>query len=478
MKNSNNKATSTLTFRLWIYFVSFAIGIFVILWFMQVIFLQSYYSTMKKAEVIKFIDQIESKFVQGDYRELVDSLAYKNVSNIFIFDTDGNKIYDSNSTISVKNFANEIPSRTINIDRQDAINKLLASPNQTINYTIKLDKFKSQLFVYGKIIPNTTICIVVVSSIDPIDATTSVLASQLVYVTIIALIISSIISIFLSKRLSKPMSKINEQVKKLAYGNYDVKFEKCGYTEIDNLADTLNNTTSKLAETDKIRKELIANVSHDLRTPLTMIKAYSEMIRDLSGENKEKREEHIKVIIDETDRLTRLVNDMMDLSNIESGNRKIDINSFDLCIVVKNIVNKFEIANEKLSKDKIFKLDIPSELIINADKIKIEQVLYNLISNAINHSGDNKSINIKISSLGKKGKIQIIDNGPGISKEDISNIWNRYYKVNKNFTRNEQGSGLGLSIVKNILESHNFKYGVESKVGKGSNFWFEVDKIK
>lgn len=467
---------NTLSFRLWLYFIAFAIGIFAILWLMQVVFLQAYYSTMKKNEVIKLTNKVEEIFLEGNYEELIDDLAYKNISNIFIFDTYGNTIYDSNTTLNVESFSGNVPNRTIDIDENAAIRMLENSPSREIKYTIRLDKFKSKIFVYGKVIPYTNICIVMVSSIDPIDATISILAVQLVYITVIALIISSIISIFLSKRLSKPISNMNEMAKRLALGDYSVKFEKCGYNEIDNLVDTLNDTTKKLKDTDETRRELMANVSHDLKTPLTMIKAYSEMIRDLSGENKEKREEHLKTIIDETDRLTNLVNDMMDLSKIETGLVELNKEEFNISDVIKNIVKKFEASEEGKHKRHKFILLLEESQMVFADKSKIEQVIYNLISNAIKYSEYGKTITVKLNSYASKVKIQIIDEGAGIKEEDINNIWNRYYRSNKNFSRNLEGSGLGLCIVKNILNAHKENFGVTSQEGKGSNFWFEITR--
>ena len=280
-----NKKTNTLTFKLWVYFVSFAVALFIILWFMQVIFLQSYYSSMKKSETISLALEIEEKINDDDIKDVIDKIAYKNALSIWVFDTDNNLIYSSNSS-SGQGRITQLPTRPLSIDTTGIVDKILESSNQKVSYTLKIDRFKTELFVYGKVIPDTNLCLVLVSSIDPIDATTSVLQSQLVYVTIIALLISSIISVFLSIRISKPITDMTISAQKLAKGNYNVKFEKAGYKEMDDLADTLNFTASEFSKTDKIRKELIANVSHDLRTPLTMIKAYSEMIRDLSGDNK------------------------------------------------------------------------------------------------------------------------------------------------------------------------------------------------
>lgn len=473
---SNYYKTNTLTFKLWKYFIVFAISIFILLWFMQVILLQSYYSSMKKNEVDRLSKQIEENFDKDNILSIIDNIAYKNALNIFLFDTDGNMLHNSTNSPSDGNIS-QIPTRPILIETTGIVEKILNSPTKKISYTIDVNKYNTKLYVYGKLINDKSTCIVMVSSIDPIDATTSIIQSQLIYITIIALLISSVISIFMSRRISRPIYNITQGARKLALGNYDIKFEKAGYVEIDELADTLNFATSELGKTDKIRKELIANVSHDLRTPLTMIKAYSEMIRDLSGDNKQKREEHLKVIIDETDRLTRLVNDMMDLSKIESGINEINKETINYSNMVNKIVDNFKNINE--DENCKFELDLPKDIYVIADSIKIERVLYNLISNAINHSGEedrSKLIKIKVSINGKKVKTEIIDNGIGISKENIAHIWDRYYKVNKNYKRSNTGSGLGLSIVKEILISHKSNYGVKSEDKKGSNFWFELQR--
>ena len=269
---------------------------------------------------------------------------------------------------------------------------------------------------------------------------------------------------------------MNDTAKKLSKGDYNIVFEKCGYEELDELADTLNKATNSLERTDEIKRELIANVSHDLKTPLTMIKAYSEMIRDLSGDNKEKREEHLKVIIDETDRLTRLVNDMMDLSKIESGIISINKEKINFTEMASSLIDRIKLSN--IDTEHTIEYIIPKDLYVLADKTKIEQVLYNLIINAIKHSGEGeKKILIKATATQKRVKVEVIDNGVGISKEDLEHIWDRYYKASDSFTRQVQGSGLGLSIVKNILIKHSSDFGVESELGNGSNFWFDLERI-
>lgn len=176
----------------------------------------------------------------------------------------------------------------VNIDGKTIVAKTLEEQSGRINSTLKIDRFKSEIYIHSRILKGKDVCLVIITSIDPIDSTTSVLQSQLVYITIISLIFSAVLSMFLSSKLSKPIKEMTKSANQLAHGNYDVYFKESGYEELDNLANTLNYATDKLGKVDKIRKELIANVSHDLKTPLTMIKAYSEKIIDITGDNKEK----------------------------------------------------------------------------------------------------------------------------------------------------------------------------------------------
>ena len=427
---------------------------------MQVVFLQTYYSSMKKTETAQIGAEIENIFKNAlDYKDQIDKTAYRNSASIYILTDDGDIFYtNTTSAISYYNqneatYLAQMPGRNVSIDLSDIVENIYKSPNKRVSYTLNVDKLKTQIYVYGKDIPDTDYCYVIIMSIDPIDATSNVIRNQLIYITVISLIISTVISLFMSKRISRPIKRMNEEAKKLEKGDYDVVFEKCGYEELDELADTLNRATNSLERTDEIRRELMANVSHDLKTPLTMIKAYSEMIRDLSGNNKEKREAHLKVIIDETDRLTRLVNDMMDLSKIESGIITINKEKFNFSQVASSLIDRIKLSS--METEHIIEYTIPNELYVYADRTKIEQVLYNLVINAIKHSGEGKrNINVKVTATQKRVKVEVIDDGVGISKKDLEHIWDRYYKASESFTRNVQGSGLGLSIVKNILLKH------------------------
>ena len=246
--------------------------------------------------------------------------------------------------------------------------------------------------------------------------------------------------------------------------------------EINELSKTLNYACSELIKTEDLRRELMANVSHDLKTPLTMIKAYAELIRDVTYKDKEKMDKNLNTIIEETDRLNILVNDILELSKIQSNVSPLNIEEFDLNELIKSIINRYDIYIEKENYNIEYKEQ--NNLIIKADKKRIEQVIYNLINNAINYTGDDKKVFIKVKQDKSKIRVEIKDTGKGIEKKDIEYIWDKYYKVDKTHSRVQIGSGIGLSIVKNILINHKFEYGVESKINKGTTFYFEIPKEK
>ena len=273
----------------------------------------------------------------------------------------------------------------------------------------------------------------------------------------------------MSRQVTSPIVKLNKSVKKLAKGDYNEKFNVRGYREAIELSNALNHASEELSKTDKLQKDLLANVSHDLRTPLTMIRGYSEMMRDIPGEN---TPENVQIVIDETTRLSNLVNDMLDISKIQSGERTVEKQVFNLTETVRETLSRYEKLTTKDGYNIKFISD--NDASIYADKTMMLQVLYNLINNAINYTGEDKSVTVKQTTTEKKVKIEIIDTGEGIPPDRLALIWDRYYKIDKVHRRAAVGSGLGLSIVKGILEMHKATYGVISTPGEGSNFWFEL----
>ena len=311
--------------------------------------------------------------------------------------------------------------------------------------------------------------IIQLASMMPVQAVADTLKYQFTCIGIVMGIMAIALTAVLTKFITKPFLKMNEAAKHLAEGKYDIDFSGKGYREINELGDSLNYASCELAKTDKFQKELISNISHDLKTPLTMIKGYSEVMRDIPGEN---TPENVQVIIDETTRLSELVNDMLDLSKIQSGTRKPDVTRFSLTQTVRETISRYE----KLIMQDGYRIEFEFEgdVDIVADRGMILQVVYNLVNNAINYAGEDKTVIVKQIVDNDKVKISVTDNGEGIAPDELPMIWDRYYKVDKVHKRATVGTGLGLSIVKGILSIHNASYGVESAFGQGSTFWFEV----
>lgn len=308
----------------------------------------------------------------------------------------------------------------------------------------------------------------------PLNATVQTLKTQFWVISVILLCGAVLLAIMISRNISSPIKKMNAAAKRLAKGDYGADFRVNGYREVMELSDSLTQAADALSQNDTLQKELIANISHDLRTPLTMIVGYSEVMRDIPDEN---TPENVQVIIDETQRLADLVNDLLDLSKLQSGARKPQLEVFSLSDTVQAVMARYGKLTERDGYH--IELEMDQDVRVRADRTMLLQVIYNLINNAINYTGEDKLVRVTQRTLRDSGKVRIsvTDSGAGIPPDQIPLIWDRYYKVDKVHRRAMIGTGLGLSIVKQILEAHAATYGVESKLGHGSTFWFEMDIV-
>ena len=332
------------------------------------------------------------------------------------------------------------------------------------------ERIESVIYVNVVSIDGNERILFVNAQLTPVDATVNTLRAELVWITVIMIVLSLGIALLISRKVSRSLIGLNASAKEMAGGNFDVHFDGTDYREVAELSDTLNMTARELGKSERLRRELIANVSHDLRTPLTMIIAYAEVMRDLPGENSP---ENVQVVIDEAERLTNLVNDMLDISKLQAGVMEKNATVYNLTESIQSVFARYN----KLKEQDGYKIDFSYDqmVMVEADEYKIFQVIYNLVNNAINYTGDDKQIWVR-QIMREDGyvRIEVTDSGEGIAPEALPYVWDRYYKVDKTHKRAVMGTGLGLSIVKNILELHDARYGVESEVGKGSTFWFEL----
>ncbi len=340
-------------------------------------------------------------------------------------------------------------------------------------YRITNQDFNNNAYVYALKLNDYSYAFIN-TSIEPVSSTASILIRQLIIITIILLLLSFITSYYIARHISKPIIDISQKAKRIQDKKIDFSTDT-KILELAELSESLNYAKDELSKTDELRRDLMANVSHDLKTPLTMIKAYAEMSTDLHKNNFEKQKQDMDTIIEETERLTTLVNDILTLSKMQSNVEELHIEEIDLIGLINNILLRYDYLEELENYKFIF--EHKNKVInIKADKQKLEQVIYNLINNAINYTGEDNTVTIKIINTKEKIKVEIIDTGKGIKESDIPYVWDKYYKNQKKHKRNLIGTGLGLSIVKEILEAHNFKYGIASKENKGTTFYFEIRK--
>ena len=452
---------NSLSFKILIYLIFFSIAILVILWQLQVVSLGKFYEISVKDDIDNVILEIKEKYNSEDYEDYFNKLSFKNNMCIEIYD--GVTIMYS----SISCYREDIK---ITKEKRDFIfNNLDEKGYEFVDH-----KMNSNLLMYGVKLEKQKFAFVQ-TRLEPVDSTIKILKRQLLLISIVVCAFSVGLAYFISKKLSKPIVKINENAKKLVKGEYDLSFDnKSTVSEIKELNETLRYTSAELSKTESLRKELLSNVSHDLKTPLTMIKAYAEMVRDLTYDNKKKREANLNVIIQESDRLNYLVNDILDLSKYESHTINLDCSRFDIGLLMSEILKRYNIYKEKDGFKIIYKK--VKNYFVYADSKRIEQVLYNLLNNAINYSGDEKKVEIEIIDKGDTIRVNITNSGQGIEESELPLIWDKYYKIDKTYSRVQVGTGIGLSIVKNILELHNATYGVDSKVNEYTTFYFELKK--
>ncbi|MCR5540760.1 MAG: HAMP domain-containing histidine kinase [Ruminococcus sp.] len=458
----------------WIYFVLFAIVILVVLWLGQYVFLYNYYRSAKVSNISREANRIIQAYGTEEQGHINRTVAYENSMCIVITDTDGNPLTSENNLGSYSKLYDDIEHNysMYIFELKSALEK---EKDNCYTVTFDNDDLNVKEMIYcAKVYTDDSedqAYLFIESTIEPIDSTVKIIREQLMFISIILFELAIIVGTLAAMRLSRPIVSITKTAKRFGEGDFDVEFKGKGYKETEKLAEVLNDAKNEIRKVSDLRKDLIANISHDLRTPLTMVKAYAEMIRDLSGDNPVKRAEHVQVIIDEADRLSNLVNNLLELSKLESGNMELNRRKFSIVDKINDCMTRYQLVIEQNGYDMKYEPDEDRQ--IDADPDKLDQVIYNFINNAINYTGDHKVIRIKQINSEKSVRIEVSDNGKGIAKELLPKVFDRYYRDAK-VKRDVVGTGLGLAICKEILKCHDFPFGVRSEEGKGTTFWFEI----
>ena len=476
-------------FKLWAYFALFTALIFTVLWLLQTVFLQSFYEAMLISNTKKAAEKIISAGSSSTINDTIDELTYDNSILVFITAEDGSVLFSSDQFKGGKRVRggdqDRIPPELTDGDKpiandrrmnyrmlpegyDDFLQRLSDSESGEVQYSA------DSVFVYGTYMDyygsDDKAVLYVSTTIDTVGPSVTIISMQLVWVTALSLIIGFVLSWFIAKRFSVPLDKLGEKAKRVGDDNYSPDFRRGFCRELDELNDTLDSTNEKLIRSKDFQMELLANVSHDLRTPLTMIKGYSEMIRDISWSDEEQCAEDLAVIIKEADRLTALVNEILEYSELQSDTLPDTDEEADLSALMNRVADTFDTLykTEKL----VVERSIDEGIIVKGSAARLERAVYNLLDNASRHTGESRRVRVSLTARAGRARIEVTDFGAGIAEGEIEHIWDRYYTSRQ---RGGKGvSGLGLAIVKRIVTLHGGECSVSSQQGKGSTFIIEL----
>lgn len=305
-----------------------------------------------------------------------------------------------------------------------------------------------------------------------IDEIVALISMALLVSIPLILIIAGLAAYAVASTVSRPLRRLSTAAEAIGDGYLETRTEVKSGDEVGNLGRTFNVMAERLQKADRMKREFVENVSHELRTPISVIRGYAETIRDVTGDNKEKRDIQLNVISSEANRLGVMVSDILDYSKMTSEGIVLEPVEFDLDDLVQDQVSKYQV----LVKDSNITVEYHSSghMRIKGDRTRLEQTIENLLRNAINYSPDGGAVQVLVTGKDDSVRVEISDQGVGIPKDEIRMIWERYYRTKGIKKRKIYGSGLGLSIVKNILEAHKARYGADSVPGEGTTFWFEL----
>lgn len=470
-----------IRFRFWLATILLACGVTLFLGALQVGYIGPYYRNAKMKTLQGIASDIAYDLTEDGSESGIASALKQTVNNelcTVMYNSKGEVVYSADS-LGVGCIFNASASRQPS-QLQDMDVIIDGMNDKPGDYSLQFvsDVTGENMIVYGTKVeaPLSTYYLFINTSLNPATGMYRVFITQYFAYTVVVIIVASFVAMVFSGKITKPIVNMRKEAEKLSNADYSAHFDGGSFTETRALASTLNRANESMSRIDELRRDLIANLSHDIRTPLTDIRAYAEMIRDISGDNPAKREKHLNVIIRETEYLSMLINDLNQLTAMQSGNIEVNEEEIDLSARIREIIelNRTLIHNAGI----ILHLDIPDTLNVVTDETKIGRVIQNYLTNAIKHTPKGESITVRAYEKRHTGivRIEVEDRGEGIPEEEIPFIWDRYYKSSRTFQRNMKSTGLGLAIVKSIAETMHASYGVKSQVDKGSVFWFEFNK--
>lgn len=472
-------------------FISLAVGIMVVFFIINGGFLERFYVANKQAEFTKVYIQLKNGVEAGTISlerpdEELNKLAEKNNIAVLVLDQEYELVYLS--ARSVEMLFHQLQGYLFDKN----VGQVLEQTDEyTLNRSWDPRNNTEYIEMWGQF-ENGNIFIMR-SPLESIRTAVAIFNRFVFSVGILLILVSSIVAWYFSKKLTEPIMELAEISKKMANLDFEAKYTSGGENEIGILGQSFNQMSEKLEQTisdlkqanyelqkdiehrdkmENMRAEFVGNVSHELKTPIALIQGYAEGLKEGVNDDASSREFYCDVIMDEADKMNRLVKNLLTLNQLEYGEEEVYFERFDIAALIRGILQSSEIMIEQKAANIIFRENSP--VFVWADQFKAEQVVRNYITNALNHVDGERVIEIKIVKLEDTARISVFNTGEPIPEEDISHIWEKFYKVDKARTREYGGNGIGLSIVKAIMESFQKNYGVHN-YDNGVEFWFELD---
>lgn len=469
----------------WTFFL-FIVLMVALLWLMQIQLLDQFYRYEKRRTLQNVSANIAGNIDNTSLNTLIERVAEDNGLCVLIVDESMQTVYSADTAFSciihhlnhrdLRRMAQKLETdgqnfvffpmqrtRSSGFDRQRfAFPAPLPMSDDGAEYLVSIQRALLEDGSEYYVLLNTLV--------TPVTSTVQTIRSELWVLTTALLLIGFLLSSILSRRISRPIIQTTEAARALSQGEFTPIRDANAYREIAQLNRQLAQAARDLRKVEETQRELIANISHDLRTPLTLIEGYVEAMRDIPGEN---TPENLQVILDETHRLTTLVNAVLDYSRSQNAAPEENSCCFSLTESIREILTRYVKLTEQ--DGYVIRFRQQGEVFVRADPLKISQVVYNLINNALTYTGDDKTVAITQTIQNGRVRISVTDTGEGIEPEKLPYIWNRYYRGKKPHKRAAVGTGLGLNIARSILDGYGMDYGAESTVGKGSTFWFEME---
>lgn len=494
MERGKHAVKHSIKRRMAFSFIALMAGTILLSWIINNTFLQSYYETNRKKDLITgyqtIVNAIRSGLAEEEVAFQLQAMSARaNISSI-VLDADSDVLYC---------FGGD--SKTLNRRIRDYLygaqlqgtEILEQQPDYILLKMIDMDTKFEYMEMHG--VTGTGTIIMLRMPLANVTESVELANRFLIYIGMAAILFSSIVIWLVTQKITGPILELADISERMAHLDFEAKYKGTDHTEIallgeniNRLSETLEKTISELKtannelqkdierknQIDGMRKEFLSNVSHELKTPIALIQGYAEGLQEEVNDDPESRRFYCDVIVDEAARMNHMVKELMTLNQLEFGNDNVSMERFNVVDLICNYIQSAQILTRQNGIS--VRMDHYDDIYVWADEFKTEEVFMNYFSNAVNHAEGEKVVDVKLTRKEKTVRISVFNTGKPIPAESIDHIWEKFYKVDKARTRQYGGSGVGLSIVKAIMESMNQRYGAVN-YENGVEFWFELETV-